>query len=57
MTEIDVQAMIRLKANRRILSYMQYKTLKGQILSGNSGAAMKGLTTILKAKARDAENK
>ena len=43
----DENAMCRLKAYRRVLTHQQYHTLKGQILSGNSIGAMKGLENIL----------
>lgn len=46
----DENAMYRLKANRRALTRQEYQTLKGQILSGNSLGAMKGLDTILQRK-------
>ncbi len=48
MKEIDVNAVCRLKAYRRVLSHQQYQTLKGQILSGDSVGAMRGLEKILK---------
>lgn len=40
--------MIRLKVNRGRLTVQQYRTLKGQILSGNAEGAMRGLDKILK---------
>lgn len=43
----DVRAAIQLKACRDRLTKQQYKTLKGQILSGNGDGAMKGLRNIL----------
>ena len=39
-----------LKKHRRKISHDQYRTLKGQIRSGQGEAAMKGLQTILKRK-------
>lgn len=48
MKEIDVNAVCRLKAYRRVLTYQQYQALKGQILSGDAKSAMRGLETILK---------
>ena len=44
---VDVNAVCRLKAYRRVLTQQQYQTLKGQILSYNSIGAMKGLDRIL----------
>jgi hypothetical protein len=52
MKEIDVNAVCRLKAYRRVLTHQQYQTLKGQILSGNADGAMRGLETILKRRGR-----
>ena len=40
-------AFARLKAARSKLTKQQYRTLKGQILAGDSDGAMKGLMTIL----------
>ena len=40
--------MIRLKTSRDRLTVQQYRTLKGQILSGNAEGAMRGLDKILK---------
>ena len=48
MKEIDVNAVCRLKAYRRVLTHQQYQTLKGQILAGDHEGAMRGLDTILK---------
>lgn len=47
MVEIDVNAMMFLKAYRSQLSQQQYKTLRGQVLAGDSAGAMKGLKKIL----------
>lgn len=47
MKEIDVNAVCRLKAYRRVLTNQQYQTLKGQILSGDAAGAMRGLESIL----------
>jgi hypothetical protein len=43
---IDV-AFAQLKAARGKITKQQYRTLKGQILAGDSDGAMKGLVTIL----------
>lgn len=47
MQKFDVRAAINLKACRDRLSKQQYKTLKGQILAGDSDGAMKGLRKLL----------
>ena len=47
MKEIDVNAVCRLKAYRRVLTHQQYQTLKGQILAGDHTGAMRGLDSIL----------
>lgn len=43
-----VSFMYILKQNRSKLSAQQYRTLKGQAVSGNVGAAHKGLHKILR---------
>lgn len=52
MKEIDVNAVCRLKAYRRVLTHQQYQTLKGLILAGDSSGAMRGLDSILKRRDR-----
>lgn len=49
MTAIDFRVLIQLKAcyQERRLTRQQYKTLRGQALSGDGEAALKGLRTIL----------
>ena len=47
MQKFDVRAAINLKACRDRLTKQQYKTLKGQILAGDSDGAMKGLRKLL----------
>lgn len=47
MVEIDVNAMMFLKAYRPQLTAQQYKTLRGQVLAGDAVGAMKGLKNIL----------
>ena len=47
MQNIDVKALIQLKACRGQLTYQQYKTLRGQVLAGDSEGAMRGLQKIL----------
>jgi len=41
------EAFARLKAARGEITKQQYRTLKGQMLSGNIDGAMKGLQKIL----------
>ena len=48
MVEIDVNAMMFLKAHSSKLSHQQYKTLRGQVLAGDSQGAMKGLKKLMK---------
>lgn len=45
---VDDKALGKLLAAKRFLSRQQYKTIKGQILSGDSDGAMRGLDRILK---------
>ncbi len=47
--QIDYRALIQAKAcyQERLLTKQQYKTLRGQIFSGDGDAAMKGLRKIL----------
>lgn len=45
---MDSKAIRELKAHKDKLTQQQYRTIKGQILSGNVDAAMKGLSRILK---------
>ena len=49
MTAIDFRVLIQLKAcyQERRLTKQQYRTLRGQALSGDGEAALKGLRTIL----------
>lgn len=54
MKEIDVNAVCRLKAYRRVLTHQQYQTLKGLILAGDHVGAMRGLETILKRRKESA---
>jgi hypothetical protein len=56
MKEIDVNAVCRLKAYRRVLSHQQYQTLKGLILAGDPAGAMKGLESILQLR-KEGSNK
>lgn len=47
MKKVSKAALNVLKGSRSKLTKQQYKTLKGQILSGDDIGAMKGLTKIL----------
>lgn len=49
MKQIDYSVLIQLKAcyQERRLTKQQYRTLRGQALSGDGEAALKGLRTIL----------
>lgn len=50
---INPRALMRLKAHRHRLNWQQYKTLRGQVLSGDDTGAMKGLDRILRRKTHD----
>lgn len=52
MKEVNVNAVCRLKAYRRVLTQQQYQTLKGLILAGDPEGAMRGLDAILKRRSR-----
>lgn len=52
LKQVDVNALVQLKASRSQLSFRQYKTLRGQVLAGNGDAAMKGLQKILNRQER-----
>lgn len=43
---VDNKALGRLLASKQKLTRQQYKTLKGQILSGNAEGAMRGLEKL-----------
>lgn len=47
MKEVDPKALIMLKAHSAQLTKQQYKTLRGQVLAGDSVGAMRGLRKIL----------
>jgi hypothetical protein len=55
MNGFDRNAAMNLKACRSQLTKQQYRTLKGQILAGDSEGAMKGLKRLLERKVNDAE--
>lgn len=46
MNDTMYQCLKKLKANAYMLTKQQYRTLKGQILSGNIAGFEKGLSTI-----------
>ncbi len=48
MKQVDVNALMQLKATRNRLTIQQYKTLRGQVFAGDSDGAMKGLRRLLK---------
>ena len=45
---INKEALFKLKTYRGRLTPQQYKTLRGQVLTGNDTGALKGLEKILK---------
>lgn len=45
---VDTGALARLRSTRHLLSKQQYRTLRGQILAGDSSGAMKGLRSVLR---------
>ena len=47
MKEIDTSTLILLKGARQRLTPQQYRTLRGQVLAGDSAGAMKGLRKLL----------
>lgn len=53
---IDPRALARLKAHRSRLNWQQYKTLRGQVLAGETAAAMKGLDRLMRRKTNDSQS-
>ena len=51
MQQIDMKALIQLKATRPKLTPQQYRTLRGQVLAGDPDGAMRGLRKILQRNA------
>lgn len=45
--QANVGALHRLKNNRHLLSLQQYRTLRGQVMAGDTEGAMKGLRKVL----------
>lgn len=48
MKASEINALMCLKTIRHRLTPQQYKTLRGQILAGDTDGAMKGLRKLLK---------
>ena len=48
---IDTGALMILRNTKHRLTKQQYKTLRGQIIAGDSDGAMKGLRNILQRRA------
>ena len=48
----DTRAIITLKSHRKELTWQQYTTLRGQIFTGNTVGAMKGLRKILRKRGK-----
>lgn len=46
ITPVNFGALRQLKQCRHLLTAQQYKTLKGQILAGNTDGALRGLQKI-----------
>ena len=57
IAEVDYRALIQLKACKPRLTPQQYRTLRGQVLSGNPDGAMRGLRKILSRKGREGSTK
>ena len=47
LNPVTIQALKELKKGRRYLTPQQYRTIKGQILAGQTVQAMKGLGRLL----------
>ena len=47
MQKIDYKALIQIKGARAHLTAQEYRTLRGQVLAGDSEGAMKGLRKLL----------
>ena len=52
ITQINPQALIRLKAYRDRLTPQQYRTLRGQMLKGDTEGALRGLKKLLERRAK-----
>lgn len=50
LNPINVTVLLAVKANRQEMTEQQYRTLRGQVLSGNAEGALKGLRRILRRK-------
>ena len=56
LRHINPAALITLKAHRTDLTAQQYQTLRGQVLAGDDGGALKGLHKILSRKRKEVKN-
>lgn len=45
--QVNAAALIRLKNNRHLLTERQYRTLRGQVLAGDTDGAMKGMHKLI----------
>ena len=50
---INIQALKELKRARRYLTPQQYRTIKGQILAGQTVQALKGLERLLQRRVNE----
>ena len=55
LKRIDPRALIQLKACRDRLTAQQYKTLRGQVLAGESNGALRGLRNVLNRQVKECE--
>jgi hypothetical protein len=44
---VDAYVLSQIKGARRHLTYQQYRTLRGQVLAGDTDGAMRGLRRLL----------
>lgn len=47
MKQVDMKALIQVKACKEKLSPQAYRTLRGQVLAGDGDGALKGLRKLL----------
>lgn len=55
MSNINFYALAQIKACKNRLSAQQYKTLRGQMLAGDSDGALRGLKRILTKRSKQNE--
>lgn len=55
MSNINFYALAQIKACKNQLAKQQYKTLRGQILAGDSDGALRGLKKILMKRSKQNE--